>query len=531
MKNWAGLRGEGISGRKLPLYICEQLRRALHVGCIALAVASCAPASKRGSVGAEVLPGSCSGGPTSATIRRWLENPRTSSGNLSLAFTAKLSASDTRTSTLGGLVGNCLLQNQMFSLTKDSIYPSNLAAPTGASLEYAPGTPEFRQLNSFYAATQLRDLMGRIGANLGSLRRVNIDAHCRVSNNAYFSPSTSTLCLGYADVSSSKRIWAADDSDVVVHEAGHAVNHALASTSIMNSSGEAGAIDEAVADYWALTTQGNSQLSEWYLGFLGSMRDAASSSQYPASMLYEVHDDSRVLSQSLWRLRTALGAPSSDAIVSRTLSMLPMPSRLGDFARTYYIAAQAAGASASDLSQIRAEFTNRGLYRSDAPAGIAPAVSPAQGVYVIDDHTISAQVGGNCNGVLDVGETALVLVNLRNPGAQLGMGLGLLDMSSLPAGISVPSGGNVAEYYRFGTNQTFTSSLPFGPSREDATIGAAFLLKGLQAGAQTLSFNFRPMESDPLVPVSSTTAYPVSFTINVGSAATNSSCSLSSLWP
>jgi hypothetical protein len=498
-----------------------------------VAFASCGAPSKKGTSAGEVFANACTGGPTSGSIRRWLENPRTSSSNPSLAFSSTLLASNTVAGSLTGFAGNCLLVNQMFHLTKDSIYPSSIAAPAGGSLEYAPGTPEFRQLNSFEAASQLRDLMGSIGANLGTLRRVSIDAHCRVTNNAYFSPSGNSLCFGYADLGASRRIWAADDADVVIHEAGHAVNHALASTSILNSTGEAGAIDEAVADYWALTTQGNPRLSEWFLGYLGGMRDASDSDAYPSSMEAEVHTDSKVLSQTLWRLRTSLGAPASDAIVSRTLTMLPMPARFADFYLTYYEAAKiqygVSNPGDSRLSAIRAEFSARGIHRADAPAGIAPASSPAQAVYVIDDHSISSQVGGNCNGVLDVGETALVMVNLRNPGPAMGMGTAVL--SAVPAGITVPSGGGVGEFFRFGTGQSFVASLPSGPSREDATILAAFLLKGTQAGTQTLNLNYRPMFADPLGTPPAANAYPVSVTLPVGTTATMSSCANASLWP
>jgi len=421
----------------------------------------------------------------------------------------------------------------MFSLTKDSIYPGSVTGAFEDVLEYAPGTPQFRQLNSFYAASQLRDRLNLIGVSMGSLPRIDIDAHCRVSDNAYYSPSTNSLCLGYADVSPSKRIWAADDSDVIIHEAGHAVNHALASTAILNSTGEAKAIDESIADYWALTTQGNARLSEWFLGYLGGMRDADNNNPYPASLTSESHADSKLLTQTLWRLRTGLGVADSDAIVARALTMLPQVARFGDFYLSYYDAAKLHYGAADDndpkLTLIRQEFMNRGIHRNDAPVGIAPAASPAQDVYVIDDHTLAAQAGGNCDGVLDVGETALVLVNLSNPGAELGAGVGVL--AAPPPGIVVPSGGNLAEFFRMGAGQTFVSSLPAGRTREGATIAAAFLLTGEESGPQALTFEYRPMFADPLGAPSPAGSFVVNINLNIGTSPVRSACANGALWP
>ncbi|RZA06986.1 MAG: hypothetical protein EOP11_08945 [Proteobacteria bacterium] len=506
------------------------------MGCFALSfsfLTSCgSPAKKSVTIGADALAGSCVGGPTTGAISRWDENPRTSSGNASLAFTSTLSASDAKPGVLTGLAGNCLLQNQMFSLTKDSYYPSSIAAPSGGALLYAPSTPQFRQLNSFYAASELRDLMGTIGENLSSLSRISIDAHCKVANNAYFSPSQNALCLGYADVGSYRRIWAADDADVIVHEAGHAVNHALSSTSVLNSSGEAGAIDESIADYWALTVHNNSVLSEWFLGYLGGIRDASLNYPYPGSMQYEVHDDGEVLTQTLWRLRASLGRAHSDAIVAKTLVMLPTPARFSDFYLTFYAAAKlhygVTASSDPNLTLIRQEFTARGIHRTDAPTAIAP--DGTRPTYVIDDHSISALSGGNCNGVLDVGETALVLVNLRNPIAGH-QGMGVAYLSSIPAGITVPSGGGVGEFFRFLPSQSFANSLPTGSTRGDATSSAAFLVRATTAGMKTFSANYVPMFADPLSTAPAYGTYQFNFTLNVASGTNQSSCSNSALWP
>jgi hypothetical protein len=456
-----------------------------------------------------------------------------------LPFTSALSAADTDPATLSGLDGSCSLQNESIRVVSDSLYPSYVATPLTQNLAYAPSQPQFQQLNAFYYAAALRDLLLGLGANLSAMGRVSLDAHCSISNNAYFSPSAKKVCLGYVNLGGGRMVWAADDADVVVHESGHAINHALASTSIMNSSGEAGAVDEGVADYWALTLLNDAQLSEWFLGSIGAsyVRDATQNHAYPASMEYEVHDDSRVIAQVLWDLRQPgnLGRATTDALVKRALQLLPSYTRFAEFYQAIY---DASGPTFLNLSNAQRtlivnKFTAKGIHRVDSANGfrLSTAGGGVSQVYVIDDHTISAQSGGNCNGVLDVGETALVLVNLENPNAAA-MGMGLATLTGASAGIQIPSGGYYGEFFRFHANGDFVSSLPAGGSgREDAVIMASFLIKATTAGNKNLTLDFTPMYADATGGSAVNPDVSVSFSLNVGNAATSTSCDNAALWP
>ena len=254
LKSWTRPLAEMKFGS--PLYI-----RGASAGCVLLAavfLSSCgSPGGKTSAADGGAEQGACANGPTAGQIRIFSENPRSS--NASLPFDSALNVGLTNSVNLSGLTGNCLLQTQMFTLTSDTFFASSVVRPSGGSLLYPPTAPEFQQLNSIYQASSLQNLMNGLGMNLSSMGRIRIDAHCNVSQNAYFSPSERKLCLGYVNLPGYRRVWAADDADVIIHESGHAVNHGLASSSIMNSTGEAGAIDESVADYWALTTQNDPQ--------------------------------------------------------------------------------------------------------------------------------------------------------------------------------------------------------------------------------------------------------------------------------
>lgn len=486
-----------------------------------------------------VVTGSCEGsGPSSTKINLFNENPRTSSGNLLLPFSSTLTTSMTSQVTLSGLDGSCLMQNDRFKILADDFYSTSIATITSSSTLYSPTQPQFQQLASFYYATSLRNLMASLNADLAALGKVDINAHCNVSDNAYYSPTYKEVCLGYTDIGGGKKIWASDDADVVIHESGHAVNHTLASTSILNSTGEAGAIDESIADYWALTVMNDAQLSEWFLGAMGSayIRDATASHLYPDSMVYEIHDDSRVLTELLWDLRGAgnLGKSTTDALVKRALQLLPGTTRFKDFYQAFYTASGPSflNLSAPQRALIVSKFTAKGLHRADSTSGLQISTNGAhKPLYIIDDHTISAQVGGNCNGVLDVGETALVLLNLENTGSNK-MGMGVATLGAAPSGTSIPSGGQIGEFFRLNNSADFISSLPAGTSnKQDAVIMAAFLIKATSAGVKNFSLSFTPMYSDPTSALPTSSDATLNFSLTVGSTATSSSCSSAGLWP
>lgn len=436
---------------------------------------------------------------------------------------------------LSGLSGNCNLQSSRYSITSDSFYPQNIVQPLVADQVYSPSSPEFRQLNAFFYATALRNLVTNdLGATLSG--QISMDAHCNQQDNAYFSPSSRHLCFGWHDAGAGKKVWAADDADVILHEAGHTVNHSLASTGIMNSTLEAGAIDESIADYWALTVMGDGQLSEWFLGSIGAsyIRDATLNHAYPASLSYSVHNDSRILTQVLWDLRGAgnLGKSDTDKLVKRALQLLPATSRFAEFYEAFYDASGPAflNLTAPKRALIVNKFTAKGLHRADSATGLRLSTAGVQ-LQVIDDHSYSFQSGGNCNGVLDVGETALVLVNLENPNASA-MGVGVATLGAAPAGIVIPSGGGVGEFFRLNPSGDFISSLPVaGSSRDESTMMASFLIRATSAGAKNFSLSYRPMYSDPTGAAAANPDVSVSFTVNVGSAATSASCTNNGLWP
>jgi hypothetical protein len=382
------------------------------------------------------------------------------------------------------------------------------------------------------------------GGDLSALSSLAFDAHCNVQDNAYYSPSGNLVCLGYSNVSAGKKIYASDDADVIMHEFGHAINHKVASTNIMNSSFESGALDESMADYWALTTIGNATLSEWFLGFFDFadattpdptyVRVATANHAYPADLEGQIHRDSRPWTQVMWTIRQAIGATKADALAIRMVDLLPATTRYSNAVAALQSAASSLGFTAGEITSINNALTAKGFIRTDSAAGLAlSTVAGRKSVYIIDDHTKSYQVGGNCNAALDVGETALVMVNPQSPmaGAVLGAGVGTMTVTGGTGAVSFATGGSIGDYLRMnGTNQDFVDVLLganiFSP--DDSTINASFLIRGVTAGLVTFDFVFQPMGGAPVT-------LPVSLT--VGSVATRATTcpsgatALRSLWP
>ncbi|NUM87770.1 MAG: hypothetical protein HUU37_01065, partial [Bdellovibrionales bacterium] len=254
----------------------------------AMILGGCGPSATKveGTGAPPSVTGGCTGGPSQAAVSVLWENPRAASGNAQLPFGSALSSAWAVGASLSGLRGNCLVDTGSFRVVSDDIYPSSIAVANSTNLMYPPDRPEFRQLASVWWASSAQKMVSSLGADFSGFASVDVIAHCALSSNAYFSPTYREICLGYKSLGGGKYVWASDDGDVVVHETGHALNHELASTSALNSTGEAGALDEAIADYWALTYFGNSKIGEGFLAALGAslVRDAAASHQYPDDM-------------------------------------------------------------------------------------------------------------------------------------------------------------------------------------------------------------------------------------------------------
>lgn len=104
-------------------------------------------------------------------------------------------------------------------------------------------------------------------------------ANCNLLDNASFSPSKFSICMGKDSEFSNMR-WA-QDSTIIYHEMGHAFNYILTNTrntadpAILERSAlrtffydEGGSIDEGISDYASYFMNGRTKIGEWAMGRL-----------------------------------------------------------------------------------------------------------------------------------------------------------------------------------------------------------------------------------------------------------------------
>ena len=109
-------------------------------------------------------------------------------------------------------------------------------------------------------------------------------------------------------------------SDVIYHEYTHNLIYHVYNG--WPQGNEGGALNEALADYFAVSTNGNSIFGEevYYQGLTHNIDD---NYFYPIDLTGEVHQDGYILSGALWDLRRFLGRNTTDNLVAEVIRMEP----------------------------------------------------------------------------------------------------------------------------------------------------------------------------------------------------------------
>lgn len=129
-------------------------------------------------------------------------------------------------------------------------------------------------------------------------------ANCGKADNAFFSPSTFSLCFGHDGNEPS--VLFAQDSTIIYHEMGHAFIQVLLNirnrdNSITPASSlgylfydEAGGVGEAISDYWSYVMTERTHIAEWGLGrFIDQSRPMSEDDPIHAPGISE-NNDSRL---------------------------------------------------------------------------------------------------------------------------------------------------------------------------------------------------------------------------------------------
>jgi len=432
------------------------------------------------------------------------------------------------------------LSNGHFSITFDSQFPSQVAQ-SSTNFSYNPSTPQFRQTNAYYHAVRLIALYKNLNFDLSTLVNILIDTHCEAPSNAYFNSVQNRVCLGYVDLN--PRRFAADDSDVMIHELNHAINRVLNTNDIMQSSPELGAVDEGSSDFWSNMLNNSPELAPYYGRAIWegayntpvneSLRTANASPlpHYPESLSSEVHDDGVVFNSALWAIYTALPSSQFENLQKAVARMIQTAQDRDGFKQLAYKLYVEASALGMDMTTIQNKLTTFGLRRTD---DLNQLSVPTTGAVRVIDQTMSGIISvSNCNKIFEQGEEALIVVNFNNTGVALGS----IDAQIISAGsgLQVYAGGDYGFFMRFSANKTFMNSIPTTGSlanldsyRYGALIYSSFLIKANAVGTHNITVRLKSFSS--VTGATQTRDFTVPITVAAASATKTCSAGQNA-WP
>ncbi|MBI4052297.1 MAG: T9SS type A sorting domain-containing protein [Elusimicrobia bacterium] len=209
----------------------------------------------------------------------------------------------------------------------DPAVPDNATSTfTWNASRTADGTLD--EVNAFYHINQFRGYLAG-GVNASSAAPINFPINVMVHagptgmDNAFYNPEFKNLFFGDSPTPSTSF---ALDGTVVRHEYTHfMVDHIYP----LINFGQSGAISEALADYFSGSSLNTSQIGRGVNAgsSLRNLADGGCPSStckvFPTDWVGEIHDDSLILSQALWRIRNRLGTSQADSLVFRALFYFP----------------------------------------------------------------------------------------------------------------------------------------------------------------------------------------------------------------
>jgi Zn-dependent metalloprotease len=222
---------------------------------------------------------------------------------------------------------------------------------------------------AYYWITEAQNYIQRLGFGTGLFPGVNNEPQrVRINqwgaDNSFFTDQKDELRFGKGGVDD------AEDSEVILHEYGHAIQDSQQTPPGFGFSQEAGAIGEGFADYWAATvstlvapTPDPACVADWdSVSYTRStphcLRRVDTNAHYPED-LGEVHDAGMIWSRALWDIRNAIGATQADTVILNAHFGMPNPTMPQLAARTVAVAKSIYGNGVA--TKVKAAFTARGI--------------------------------------------------------------------------------------------------------------------------------------------------------------------------
>lgn len=223
--------------------------------------------------------------------------------------------------TLTNLDGSGYLQGDWANV-KSSTGP--LAYSSDNTFLYNRKDDQFEQVMAYYWVTEAQKYIQSLGFGV-TRRPINMESQeVRINqlgiDNSYSWDKKDILRFGKGGVDD------AEDAEVILHEYGHAMMDSQVKSPGLGTSGEAGAIGEGFADYWAVTvtdviapTPDPACVADWdsvsYTNAPHCLRRIDLDLHYPENLTGRVHYDGQIWSRALWDIRAKLGHIKADTII------------------------------------------------------------------------------------------------------------------------------------------------------------------------------------------------------------------------
>ncbi len=188
---------------------------------------------------------------------------------------------------------------------------------------YLPADSETSEVNMFYHVNSIHRYFSQV---VSSFTGVDYQMEAWVHNNGagsdgafncYYDPSNGNIYFGDGGGVFGNFAHACD---VIYHEYTHAVVHHIYELVYY---GQSGAMDEALADYFAATYTEDSVIGDWVLPVVYQRDLSADFKKYPDHWVGEVHDDSLIYSGALWEFRTVVSSTTVNETIFDSLFFQP----------------------------------------------------------------------------------------------------------------------------------------------------------------------------------------------------------------
>lgn len=257
--------------------------------------------------------------------------------------------------------GNYLLENKYVKIDDVSMPTNTVSVKQDSIFHFTRSETGFEEVNILYHLTEIREYVDSLGFNVMNYQMV-VDAHALGDqDNSMFVSSTNPPRLLFGDGG----VDDGEDTDVIMHEFGHALVESCAPNS--NSGNERKAIDEGNADYLAASYSRSFSDYNWENVFswdghneFWDGRFVVTNDHYPEDLKSNFYDNADIWSASLMELNSDLGREVFDEILIESYFMYHMDMTMPEAAQ-YLIRSDSLLNSGENYVQILTRMANRGI--------------------------------------------------------------------------------------------------------------------------------------------------------------------------